>query len=200
MESIELLRKAVLEKALKEAESRVSRAEEEARRIIEEAEKIKRNRIEDEKRKILEELNYDAKIAEAKLNARLIIHDVKHRIIKEMEKNIINFLMNLDMETRLQSLFRLLDEALQHIFHSYGIVNQVAIKISERDIHLSNQLREYIRNKYGIEVINVESTGILGGLILESADGTISIDNSYDSRISIILKKMLPNLVKEIYQ
>lgn len=200
MESLELLKKAVLEKVLKEAEMKISRAEEEAKRIIEEAGKVKRNRVEEERKRIIEELNYDAKIAEAKLNARLIIHNVKHRIIKEIEKSIINFLINLDTEARLQSLFRLLDEALQHIFQSYGNVNQIVIKISKHDINLANQLKEYARNKYGIEVINIESTEILGGLIVESADGIISVDNTYNSRISIILKNMLPSLAKEIFQ
>ncbi|MCS7112180.1 MAG: V-type ATP synthase subunit E family protein [Ignisphaera sp.] len=200
MESIELLRKTILEKALREAENRMNRAEEEARRITEEAEKIKRSRIEDEKRKILEELNYDARIAEAKLKARLVIHDVKHQIVRELEKNIINFLKNLSVEARLQSLLRLLDEALQNIFHSYGAIYQVVIKVSEHDIYFSNQLKEYARIKYGIEVINVETAKIIGGLILESTDGAASIDNSYDSRILTVLKNMLPSLVKEIFQ
>ncbi len=200
MESLELLKKAVLEKALKEAEMKINRAEEEAKRIIEEVERIKKNRIEEEKKKIIEELNYDAKIAEAKLRARLVIHDVKHQIIKEIEKNIINLLMNLNTEVRLQSLFRLLDEALQHIFHSYGNISQIIIKVSKRDTNLANQLKEYVRSKYGIEVVGIESTEILGGLIIESPDGIISIDNSYNSRISIILRNMLPNLAKEIFQ
>lgn len=200
MESLELLKKAVLEKAFNEAEKKINRAEEEARRIIEEAEKVRKNRIEEEKKRILEELNYDAKIAEAKLRARLIIHDVKYQIVKELEKSSINFLMNLDKEIRLQSLFRLLDEALQHIFHSYGSIGQIVLRISKHDINLADQLKEYIRSKYGIEVISIEPAEILGGLIIESADGTISVDNSYNSRISIILKNMLPNLIKEIFQ
>lgn len=200
MESIELLEKAVLEKAHREAESRIDRAVKEARKIIEEAEEMKRKSIEDEKRKILEELNYDARIAEAKLRARLIIHNAKHQIIRELEKSIINFLENLSIEERLKSLLKLLDEALQSIFHSYGSVDQVVIKISKRDAQFSNQLKEYARVRYGINISSVEFVEIFGGLILESTDGMISIDNSYDSRISIILKNALPNLVKEIFQ
>jgi vacuolar-type H+-ATPase subunit E/Vma4 len=200
MESLENLKKTVLEKAFKDAENRISRAEEEAKRIIEEAIKLKKNRVEDEKRRLEGELNYDAKIAEARLNARLIIHNVKDKIVKEIGKNVTDLLTSLDKEKRSKSIFKLLDEALQYIFHSYGNVDQITVKISEKDLDLSNQLKEYIRTKYNINTVYVEPTKILGGVIVEIANGFISIDNSYDSRLLIILKNKLPSLVKEIFQ
>ena len=199
MESLEHLKRAVLEKAIKEAENRINAAKEEARRIIEEAEKMKRSKIESEKRKIEEELNYDAKIAEAKLSARLIIHDAKNRIVREIEKKVIDFLKGLDSETRLRSLVKLIDESLQYIIHSYGDINQITLKISENDIGLSGDLKNYIESRYGIKVASIIPVKILGGIIIEVADGAISIDNSYDSRLSIILKNRLPSLVKEVF-
>jgi len=200
MESLENLKKTVLEKAFKDAENRIGRAEEEARRIIEEAIKLKKNRIDDEKRRIEGELNYDAKIAEARLNARLIIHDIKDKIVKEIEKNVTDLLTSLDKEKRSESIFKLLDETLQYIFNNYGNVDQITVKVSEKDFDLSKQLKEYIKNKYNINTIYVEPAKILGGVIVEIANGFISIDNSYDSRLLIILKNKLPSLVKEIFQ
>uniref|UniRef100_A0A7J3QE84 V-ATPase subunit E n=1 Tax=Ignisphaera aggregans TaxID=334771 RepID=A0A7J3QE84_9CREN len=200
MESLENLKKTVLERAFKDAENRIGRAEEEARRIIEEAIKLKKNRIEDEKRRIEGELNYDAKIAEARLNARLIIHNIKDKIVKEIEKNVTDLLTSLDKEKRTKSIFKLLDETLQYIFHNYGNVDQITVKVSEKDFDLSKQLKDYIKNKYNINTIYVEPAKILGGVIVEIANGFISIDNSYDSRLLIILKNKLPSLVKEIFQ
>lgn len=200
MESLEHLKKVVLEKAIKEAENRIDIAKEEARRIVEEAEKVRRSKIESEKRKIEEELNYDAKIAEAKLSARLIIHDVKNRIVKEIEKRVIDFLKGLDSESRWRSLVKLLDESLQYILYSYGNIDQITLKISESDIDLIDNLKNYVESRYGIKITSIIPVKILGGIIIEIAGGTISIDNSYDSRLSIILKNRLPSLVKEIFQ
>uniref|UniRef100_A0A7C5XM29 Uncharacterized protein n=1 Tax=Ignisphaera aggregans TaxID=334771 RepID=A0A7C5XM29_9CREN len=200
MESLENLKRVVLEKALKEAENRISRAEEEAKRIIEETIKLKKNRIEDERKRIEEILNYDARIAEAKLKARLIIHDMKDKIVKEIERSVNDILKSLDREKRSKSMFKLLDEALQYIFHNYSNVDQIIVKISEKDFDLSNQLKDYIKTKYNIATIHVEPIKILGGVIIEIANGSISIDNSYDSRLLIILKNKLPSFIKEILQ
>ncbi|MEM0045491.1 MAG: hypothetical protein QW229_05335, partial [Desulfurococcaceae archaeon] len=61
------LRRAILGKAEEEARKIIHSAEEEARRIVDEAYRLKQQEIVKEKEKVVKEVNYEARIAEARL-------------------------------------------------------------------------------------------------------------------------------------
>jgi len=194
--SIEELRKAIIEKAKKEAESIILKAQTEANKIIEEAKQRKKLLIEEEKRRILQELNPEARRAEALHKARLIVAEAKSRIVNEVMNSVIEFLNRLSHNERLESLKKLADNAMDEVLSSVGKVDTVKIKISGRDKDLANKIKEYIEDKYGVKVEGVEVANIIGGIIIECLNGEVIIDNSYDERIKRALITILPSMLK----
>ena len=194
--SVEELRKAIIEKAKKEAESIILKAQAEADKIIEEAKQRKRRLIEEERHRILQELNPEARRAEALYKARLILAEAKSRIVNEVMDSIVKALNALSYDKRLESLKKLVDEAIDEILSSVGKVYTVKIKISERDKDLADKIKEYIEGKYGVKVVGVEVTGIIGGIIIECLDEEVIIDNSYDERIRKALRTILPSMLR----
>ncbi|MEL9939541.1 MAG: V-type ATP synthase subunit E family protein [Ignisphaera sp.] len=194
--SIEELKRAVLEKARIEAEHILKKAEEEAKNIIEEARKKKLMLIEEKKREIVAKLNPDARIAEARYKARLIIAEAKDSVIREIVTRVNNILDSLPQNIRFESIKRLVDESLQEIFNSVGKVDSIVIKISSKDANLVDAIKEYVEQSYNIRVKDVHTINISGGIIVEHSSGEIIIDNSYEERLKKILRSIMPQLSK----
>jgi V/A-type H+-transporting ATPase subunit E len=194
--SVEELRKAIIEKAKREAESIILKAQAEADKIIEEAKQRKRRLIEEEKHRILQELNPEARRAEALYKARLILAEAKSRIVSEVVNSVMEVLNTLPYDKRLESLKKLVDEAMDEILSSVGKVDTVKVKISGRDKDLANKIKEYIEGKYGVKVVGVETTNVIGGVIIECLDGEVIVDNSYDERIRKALRTILPSMLR----
>jgi V/A-type H+-transporting ATPase subunit E len=194
--SIEGLRKAVLEKARKEAEAIISRAEEEARRIVAEAMQKKQALIEDYKARIVSELNPEIRLAEARYRARIIVAEAKGSIIKEISSAVTMMLNGMSKEKRLESLKKLIDEALQEVLNSVGRVEDVVVKISQRDMEFAELIKNYVEERYGIRVAKIERAEVIGGVIIECFDGSIAVDNSYDERLKKALRNVLPQFLR----
>jgi V/A-type H+-transporting ATPase subunit E len=194
--SVEELRKAVLEKARKEAEAIISRAEEEARRIVTEAMQKKQALIEDYKARIVSELNPEIKLAEARYRARIIVAEAKGSIIKEISSAVTMMLNGMSKEKRLESLKKLIDEALQEVLNSVGRVEDVVVKISQRDMEFAELIKSYVEERYGIRVAKIERAEVIGGVIIECFDGSIAVDNSYDERLKKALRNVLPQFLR----
>jgi len=194
--SVEELRKAVLEKARKEAEAIISRAEEEARRIAAEAMQKKQALIEDYKARIVSELNPEIKLAEARYRARIIVAEAKGSIIKEISSAVTMMLNGMSKEKRLESLKKLIDEALQEVLNSVGRVEDVVVKISQRDMEFAELIKSYVEERYGIRVAKIERAEVIGGVIIECFDGSIAVDNSYDERLKKALRNVLPQFLR----
>ena len=194
--SIEELRKAVLEKARKEAEAIISRAEEEARRIVAEAMQKKQALIEDYKARIVSELNPEIRLAEARYRARIIVAEAKGSIIKEISSAVTMMLNGMSKEKRLESLKKLIDEALQEVLNSVGRVEDVVVKISQRDMEFAELIKNYVEERYGIRVAKIERAEVIGGVIIECFDGSIAVDNSYDERLKKALRNVLPQFLR----
>jgi V/A-type H+-transporting ATPase subunit E len=194
--SVEELRKAVLEKARKEAEAIISRAEEEARRIVAEAMQKKQALIEDYKARIVSELNPEIRLAEARYRARIIVAEAKGSIIKEISSAVTMMLNGMSKEKRLESLKKLIDEALQEVLNSVGRVEDVVVKISQRDMEFAELIKNYVEERYGIRVAKIERAEVIGGVIIECFDGSIAVDNSYDERLKKALRNVLPQFLR----
>jgi V/A-type H+-transporting ATPase subunit E len=194
--SVEELRKAVLEKARREAEAILSRAEEEARRIVAEAEQKKRALVEEHKVRIASELNSEVRLAEVRYKARIVIAEAKSSLIKEISDAVATLLNGMTREKRLESLKKLVDEALQEVLSSVGRVSEVVVKLSQQDMEFANVIKSYIEERYRVRVAKIEKAGIIGGVVVECLDGSVAIDNSYDERLRKALRNVLPQLLR----
>lgn len=178
------IRDVVFKKAQEEALSILENAKKDAEKIIEESMKRKKEIIEEERNRILREVGVDRRIAEARMKSRQILSSTKNRIIKEVEENVKNLLENMNERNRVLSLQNLVTEAVNELLSNFGAnIGKVVIYISKKDRELFKKLTGYLKEKFkGID-IEVKERDMLGGVIVESLDGGIIIDNSYENRL-----------------
>lgn len=188
------IRDVVFKKAEEEAINIIENARKEAEKIIEGSVKRKKEIVEEERNKIMKDIGIDRRIAEARMKSRQIISLAKNRIIKKAEEEVKKLLESMDEKKRLKSLQILVTEAIDEILSNFEVgIGKVIICISKKDRELSRELMEYIRTRFKDIDVEIKEVDILGGVIVESPDGGIIIDNSYDSR----LKKALDSLLNE---
>ncbi|MCD6428893.1 MAG: hypothetical protein J7L12_04705 [Desulfurococcales archaeon] len=195
---LEELRKSILEKAERKASKIIEDAKEKAKKIIEEAREEYYRRLSKEReralRKLKEEENrkYISKVME--LNLELV--NLKNRILNEVVSELRRRLMTLSGDLRKESLRKLLKEALDTgIFGS----RRVVVKVIPEDIEL---IKDVIREE-GLEdrvaSISVIGSEFLGGVIVESEDGSIALDNTYATRLDKVMPKLVEKLNKEVF-
>jgi len=193
------LREAVIKKALEEAEAIVRRAEEEGRRLVKEAEEKKKAMIEEERRRTLAGLGYEAKLAEAKLRARLIISKAKSDLLNSVISKVVDVLKSLPPSLRLKSLEKLIQESLDNALASLGTVRRLVVYVAEQDAELAKGVVSRISRERGIE-LELRGTKILGGVVVEEPESGVTIDNSFDSRLSRLISRLKKDLLEEVLQ
>ncbi|MEM1644970.1 MAG: V-type ATP synthase subunit E family protein [Ignisphaera sp.] len=193
------LKRVILSKAEEEAKKIISKAEEEAKKIIEEAYNLKQQEILKEKERIAKEVNYETKIAEARLRARMIIAEAKNEILELLKKYVWNYLNNLNPVLREQSLLNLTKEAINAILEDLsGSDKKVVIYVSKKELELAKKVAEFLSKELNL-VIDVKEMDILGGVVVSSPDGNIMIDNSYENRLKRVIEIFLSELRKEVF-
>lgn len=193
--SVDELRRTVLDRAKSEAEVIIRRAEDEATKIVEEAVRRKKTVIEQKKAELLRDINPDARIAEARSKARLLIARARSTVLKEIRDLIEDSLRALPQDKRLESIRRLVDEAMEELLRAVDKVDYVVIKVSTSDIKFSDYIKSYVEGKYRVRVEGVYGTNILGGVIVECFGGEVAVDNSYDRRLEKAIRTIVPQLL-----
>ncbi len=197
MSEARALREAVIRKALEEAEAIVRKAEEEGRRLIREAEEKRKTMIEEERRRTLAGLGYEASIAEAKLRARLIVSKAKSDLLNSAISKAADILRSLPPNIRLESLRKLVEESLDNIVASLGIARRLVIYVAEQDVKLARDVIAHVSRERGIE-LELRSTKILGGVVIEEPESGVTVDNSFDSRLSRAVSRLKKDLLEEV--
>jgi vacuolar-type H+-ATPase subunit E/Vma4 len=197
MGGADALREAVIRKALEEAEAIVRKAEEEARRLVKEAEDRKRLVVEEERRRALADVGYEARVAEAKLRARLIISRARSELLGSVISRAVDILRSLPPDLRLNSLRKLVEASLDNALASLGTVRKLIVYVAEQDIELARDLVTRIGRERGIE-LELRTAKILGGAIVEEPESGVIIDNSFDSRLSRLISRLRRELLEEV--
>jgi vacuolar-type H+-ATPase subunit E/Vma4 len=197
MGGADALREAVIRKALEEAEAIVRKAEEEARRLVKEAEDRKRLVVEEERRRALADVGYEARVAEAKLRARLVISRARSELLGSVISRAVDILRSLPPDLRLNSLRKLVEASLDNALASLGTVRKLIVYVAEQDIELARDLVTRIGRERGIE-LELRTAKILGGAIVEEPESGVIIDNSFDSRLSRLISRLRRELLEEV--
>lgn len=192
--SVERLREAVLARAREEAERIVREAEERARRIVEEAEERKRREIEEARKRLAEEVGYEARIAEARIRASHIVSEAKNRVLQELRRRVLEELSKLGDEDRRRSLRSLLSEALGR-----GVIEgRIRVVVSKRDCSLAQELVSSMGMRDRVVAVECVDS-IDGGIVVESEDGSVRIDNSYRTRLEMLLRSRSSEVSKKLF-
>lgn len=188
------IRKAVLEKAGKDADKITSDAGLRASEMIEEAKDRRRQRFEKEKKMIIDEARREASkiLAQASLKARQEILKQKNAVINEIISKVKNELRQAAPDKK--SLLHLIKEAID----AFETEDSVRIFVSHKDAGDVSKIIEE-NSSLSEKITEVREIDCLGGILAEKTNGMVSIDNTFDTRLEMLMAKILPEIGRKLF-
>ena len=194
MEGMEKVREAIIDKVKAEAQQIIREAEEKAQQEIQEAEAQRETKFEAEKRKMLEEAGGEATIilAQASLKGRQELSKAKAEIINGLVSRVKSTLLGISSDEG--SLRNLIIEAVNEL-----AANEARILVSTKDMDTAQKLLKE-DSRLARKVKEVKEFDCTGGVVAEDITGKLSIDNTYDTRLEMLLPQILPEINKELFK
>jgi len=194
MKGMEKISEAILDKVKVDAQRIIKEAEEKALQDIEKAEKQLETKFEEEKRKAIEETEREATIilAQATIKARQELSRTKADIIDKIVSNVKTTLPGISGDG--SSLLSLIKEVVDELGD-----DKARIYVSPKDISKVQQLLERDKELAG-RIMEIKEFDCTGGVIAESIEGKFSLDNTYDTRLEMLLPRILPEVGKELFE
>ena len=194
MMGMEKISDAILDKVRAEAQDIIKEAEEKARERIDRAKRQQEAKLEEEKNKLLEEAKEEATriLAQSSITARQELLLAKTRIIDEIISRVKKTLSGISSDK--SSPLNLIEEAINALD-----VDKARIYVSPKDADI---VRKSLKGdkKLADRITEIREFDCTGGVIAEDIDGKIRIDNTYDTRLEMLLPKLLPEIGKELFQ
>lgn len=194
MKGIEKISEAILDKVKAEAQDIIKEAEEKARERVERAKKQREAKLEEEKGKLIEEAKEEATriLAQSSITARQELLLARTRIIDEIISRVKKTLSRISSDE--SSPLNLIKEAINTLD-----IDKARIYVSPKDV---SSVRKSLKGdkKLADRITEIREFDGTGGVIVEDTDGKIRIDNTYDTRLEMLLPKLLPEIGKELFQ
>jgi len=191
---MEKISEAVVTKVRIEAQNIVSKAEEKAQEKREQAQNQREARLQEEKNKMLEEAQEEAAriIAQASIETRQKLSSTKSDIVTKITDRVKQ---ELSQSSSNESHFlNLITEAVGGIG-----TDKCRIYVSPKDVSTTQKLLESDK-KLAAKIVEVKEDNFTGGVIAETLDGTLRIDNTYETRLEMLLPQLLPEISKELFK
>ncbi len=194
MRGMEKVSEAILDKVRAEAQDIVGEAEERARGRIQKAKQQQKAKLEEEKGKLIEEAKEEATrtLAQSSITARQELLLAKTRIIDEILSRVKKTFSEISSDE--SSLLGLIKEAINALD-----IDKAIIYVSPKDV---SSVRKSLKGdkKLADRISEIRELDGTGGVIVEDIDGKTRIDNTYDTRLEMLLPRLLPEIGKELFQ
>lgn len=194
MAGMEKIGEAILDKVRAEADDIVKDAETKAQQEIEEAKRRQGARLEEEKARMLQQAREEATRIEAQalVQVRQELSQAKAEVISDLISRVKKELEGISGDQN--SLVGLIKEA----FDTLG-VNKGRLYVSPRDV---TAVRKLVEKDKGLsaKVAEIKEHSASGGVIVEDIEGRVRIDNTYETRLEMLLPRLLPEVGKELFQ
>ena len=193
MTGMEKIGEAILDKVKVEAKGIIKEAEDKASQEIEQAKKQQVVRLEEEKGKMLRQAGEEATRIEAQatVQARQEMSRAKADVINEIINRVRKELATVSGNEK--SLAILLKEAVASLGNGKGRVYLSAKDISEVEKLLTKD------KELAARIAEVKEYNCCGGVIVEAMDGKIRIDDTYETRLEMLLPRLLPEIGRELF-
>ena len=193
MKEMEKISEAILSKVRAEAQNIIKDAEEKAREEIAKVERQQNAKLDEEKRMMIERAEKEAAriLAQASIRARQELLEAKASIIDEVVNGVKNALSGISSDE--SSLLNLTKEAINGLG-----VDKVRIYVSPRDVSAA-QTMVRVHGELASKVVEIKEYDCMGGVIAEDIDGKVRIDNTYETRLEMLLPRLLPEVNKELF-
>lgn len=193
MEGMEKISRAILDKVKADAEQIVKEAEQKAWQELEKAEKQRETKFKEEKRKIIEEAERQASriLAQSSIKARQELSRAKTEIIDGIVSRVRNTLPAISSDEG--SLLNLIKEAVEELG-----ADEVRVYVSRKNI---SAVRKLVKEDKGLasKIMEIKEFDCAGGVIAENIDGKVSIDNTYETRLEMLLPQIVPEISRELF-
>jgi len=193
MEGMDKISRAILDKVKADAEQIVKEAEQKAWQELEEAEKQRETKFREEKRKIIEEAERQASriLAQSSIKARQELSRAKTEIIDGIVSRVRNTLPAISSDEG--SLLNLIKEAVEELG-----ADEVRVYVSRKNI---SAVRKLVKGDKGLasKIMEIKEFDCAGGVIAENIDGKVSIDNTYETRLEMLLPQIVPEISRELF-
>ncbi|HEY87716.1 MAG TPA: hypothetical protein G4O06_06820 [Dehalococcoidia bacterium] len=194
MKGMEKISEAILDKVKVDAQQIIKEAEEKALQDIEKAEKQLETKFEEEKRKAIEGAEREAAIilAQATIKARQELSRTKADIVDKIVSAVNTTLRSISSDESL--LLSLIKEVVDELGG-----DKARIYVSPKDMSTVQGFLE--RDKeLASRIMEIKEFDCTGGVIAESIDGKFSLDNTYDTRLEMLLPKILPEIRRGLFE
>jgi V/A-type H+-transporting ATPase subunit E len=191
---MEKISEAVVSKVKLDAQSIIKEAEKKAQEEIKTAKKQRDVRFEEERGRMLGEAEEEAAriLAQASIKARQKLSSAKADIIAKIIDGARKKLPRISSdESYLPNLIR---EAMEGLG-----VDKARIYVAQKDVSTVKKLLKSDKEFSG-KILEVKESNCLGGVIVEDAEGKLRIDNTYETRLEMLLPKLLPKISKELFE
>ena len=194
MNGIEKISEAILTKVKAEAEDIVAEAEEKARERIARAKEQQAAKLEEEKGTLIAEAREEATriLAQSAITARQELLLAKTSIIDKIINNAKKTFS--EISSNQSSLLELIKEAINALD-----IDKARIYLPPKDV---SSVRKSLNGDKQLadRISEIRELDGRGGVIAEDIDGKIRIDNTYDTRLEMLLPRLLPEIGKELFQ
>jgi len=191
---MEKISEAVVGKVKLDAQNIIREAEEKAQEEIEKAKRQREVRFEEERGRMLGGAKEEVAriLAQTSIKARQQLSsakaDVISKIIDEARKELSQISSD---ETHFLNLVR---EAMEGLG-----VDKGRIYVSPKDVGNVKKFLKADKDLSG-KIVEVRESNCLGGVIAEDLEGKLRIDNTYETRLEMLLPKLLPKISEELFE
>ena len=193
MARMEKIGEAILDKVKAEADSIIQEAKGRAKEEIDQAKKRQLARLEEEKAKVIQEAREEATRieAQASVKARQELSRAKADVIDEIISGVKKSLSEASGDKSL--LVNLIREAIDALGIDKG-----RVYVSPQEMSAVKKLLDGDK-ELTAKITEVKECDCVGGVIVEDIEGKIRIDNTYDTRLEMLLPQLLPEIGKELF-
>lgn len=193
MARMEKIGEAILDKVKAEADSIIKEAEGRAREEIDQAKKRQLAKLEEEKAKLIQEAREEATriAAQASVKVRQELSRAKADVIDDIITGVKKALSDTSGDKNL--LASLLNEAADAL----GIVKG-RVYVSPGDVSTVKKFLDGDKELAG-KIVEVKECDCVGGVIVEDIEGKVRIDNTYNTRLEMLLPQLLPEIGRELF-
>jgi V/A-type H+-transporting ATPase subunit E len=185
---------AVLEKVRAEAQGLLDDAKAKGTEAISRAREQKASRLQEEKNRMREKAQGEATrtLAQSSIQARQEMLKAKTDVVMGIIDRVKKALADSAGEPGL--LLGLIREGVELL----GL-EKVKVSVSGRDAAAVQKLVKADK-ELAPRVIEVRETDCTGGVIVEDPEGKIRVDNTYETRLAMLLPRLLPQIEKELFR
>jgi len=190
---MERISEAVVSKVKLDAQNIIREAEEKAQGEIEKAKRQRDARFEDERNRMLGEAKEEAAriLAQASIKARQQLSSAKADAIAKIVDGAQNKLPQISSDERY--FLNLVREAIEGLG-----VDKARIYVSPKDV---SNVKKFLKadKELSSKIVEVRESNCLGGVIAEDIEGGLRIDNTYETRLDMLLPMLLPEISEELF-